>query len=209
MFRPVTSSVSAVSRVVAKGHQAVHHVSCSPSKIPYVGFSPVRLETGIQLRPSQIGRRVKREARIRRPTMCLYAARALLSTSVAHSGNLARRLSKTIQSRGPWLVSGLCCPAESSLTMASSEALDSSRWLIFFVRRIFALRPHLGWSRETPRFTPYVFSSVPSPGPRRLKWLLLSISSPLAEAFATLVKARQTQFPRTSVPAWVGVTRLY
>lgn len=201
MFRPVTSSVSAVSRVVAKGHQAVHHVSCSPSKIPYVGFSPVRLETGIRLRSSQIGRRVKREARIRRRTMCLYAARALLSTSVAHSGSLARRLSKTIQSRGPWLVSGLCCPAESSLTMASSEPLDSSRWLIFFVRRIFALRPHLGWSRETPRFTPYVFSSVPSPGPRRLKWLLLSISSPLAKAFATLVKARQTQFPRTSVPA--------
>ena len=209
MFRPVTSSVSAVSRVVAKGHQAVHHVSCSPSKIPYVGFSPVRLKTGIQLRPSHIRGRVKREARIRQPPICLYAAKVLLSTSVALSGKSARRLSKTIQSRGPWLVSGLCCPAESSLTMASSEALDSSRWLIFFVRRIFALRPHLGWCRETPRFTPYVFSSVPSPGPPRLKWLLLSVSSPLAEAFATLVKARQTQFPRTSVPAWVGVTRLY
>ncbi len=30
----------------------MHHVSCTPSKIPYVGFSPVRLQTGIQPRPS-------------------------------------------------------------------------------------------------------------------------------------------------------------
>jgi len=30
----------------------LHHVSCSPSKIPYVGFSPVRLQTEIQRRPS-------------------------------------------------------------------------------------------------------------------------------------------------------------
>ena len=31
--------------------------------------------------------------------------------------------------RGPWLASGLCCPAGSSLTMASSEALGLSRRL--------------------------------------------------------------------------------
>jgi hypothetical protein len=32
----------------------LYHVSCSPSKIPYVGFSPVRLQTGIHRRPSPI-----------------------------------------------------------------------------------------------------------------------------------------------------------
>ena len=52
MFRPVTSIVSAFSGIVANGHQAMQHVSSSPSKIPYVGFSPVRLQTGIQPRPS-------------------------------------------------------------------------------------------------------------------------------------------------------------
>ena len=29
----------------------------------------------------------------------------------------------SLRSRGPWLASGLCCPAGSSLTMASSEPL--------------------------------------------------------------------------------------
>jgi len=43
--RPVTSGVSALSGCVAKGHQALHYVSSSPSKIPYGGFSPVRLQT--------------------------------------------------------------------------------------------------------------------------------------------------------------------
>ena len=45
MCRPVTSGVSALSGCVAKGHQALHYVSSSPSKIPYGGFSPVRLQT--------------------------------------------------------------------------------------------------------------------------------------------------------------------
>jgi hypothetical protein len=34
---------------------------------------------------------------------------------------------RRIQPRGPWLASRLCCPARSSLTMASSEALGPSR----------------------------------------------------------------------------------
>ena len=44
MIRPMTSDVSALSSVVAKGHQAIHFVSSAPSKIPYGGFSPVRLQ---------------------------------------------------------------------------------------------------------------------------------------------------------------------
>ena len=44
MFRSMTSDVSALSGVVAKGHQAMHFVSSTPSKIPYGGFSPVRLQ---------------------------------------------------------------------------------------------------------------------------------------------------------------------
>jgi hypothetical protein len=52
MIRPMTSSVSALSGIVANGHQAIHFVSSAPSKIPYGGFSPVRLQTGGQPRPS-------------------------------------------------------------------------------------------------------------------------------------------------------------
>lgn len=52
MGRPVASSVSALSGFVANGHQTLHHVSSPPSKIPYGGFSPVRLQTEIRPRPS-------------------------------------------------------------------------------------------------------------------------------------------------------------
>ena len=46
MGRPAASVVSALSGFVANGRQAVHHVSSPPSKIPYGGFSPVRLQIG-------------------------------------------------------------------------------------------------------------------------------------------------------------------
>jgi hypothetical protein len=52
MVRPAASRVSALSGFVANGRQAVHPVSPSPSKIPYGGFSPVRLQAGCQPRPS-------------------------------------------------------------------------------------------------------------------------------------------------------------
>ena len=52
MIRPMTSDVSALSGIVANGHQAIHFVSSTPSKIPYGGFAPVRLQAGCQKRPS-------------------------------------------------------------------------------------------------------------------------------------------------------------
>src|SRR6266446_2420987 len=52
MIRPMASSVSALSGFVANGHQAIHFVSSAPSKIPYGGFSPVRLQTRLTPRPS-------------------------------------------------------------------------------------------------------------------------------------------------------------
>src|SRR5712664_3557372 len=51
MIRPMTSNVSALSGVVANGHQAIHFVSSTPFKIPYGGFSPVRLQTRLTPRP--------------------------------------------------------------------------------------------------------------------------------------------------------------
>src|SRR5260221_13310939 len=48
MVRPIASDVSTLSGCVAKGHQTVHLVSSTPSKIPYGGFSPVRLQTSLR-----------------------------------------------------------------------------------------------------------------------------------------------------------------
>jgi len=44
--RPAASDVSALSSFVANGRQTMHYVSSPPSKIPYGGFSPVRLQIG-------------------------------------------------------------------------------------------------------------------------------------------------------------------
>jgi hypothetical protein len=52
LSRSVTSDVSALSSGVANSHQTMQHVSSSLSKIPYGGFSPVRLQTGSPRRPS-------------------------------------------------------------------------------------------------------------------------------------------------------------
>ena len=54
MSRPTASDVSALSGFVANGRQTLHHVSSPPSKIPYGGFSPVRLQTGCQPQPSPL-----------------------------------------------------------------------------------------------------------------------------------------------------------
>jgi hypothetical protein len=111
MFRSVTSDVSAVPSCVAKGHQTLHHVSSSPSKIPrrhndlYV--AKVRVSEGSIL--PIVGT-------LRRPS----------GTSLV--------LPETTQSRGPWLARGFCCPSGSMLTMASSETLGPSRRLICFVQ---------------------------------------------------------------------------
>ena len=48
MVRSMASDVSTLSGGVANGHQTVHLVSSTPSKIPYGGFSPVRLQTSLR-----------------------------------------------------------------------------------------------------------------------------------------------------------------
>ena len=118
------------------------HVSCSPSKIPYVGFSPVRLQTGSRPRPSPQGPGLKRRTRIHPGSDGLYAADDGGSKEKVNTRSRTPRrpsgpslvFRRPTQSRGPWLASGLCCPAGSSLTMASSEPLGPSPRLICFVQ---------------------------------------------------------------------------
>ena len=133
MFRPMASDVSSLSGLVANGHQVLHSVSSSLSKIPYGGFSPVRLQIGIGLRPSP--------GTHTRPGLIRSHQSAHPSpTSIPFRGNrrtraaLEERSDGRFRSRGPWLTSGLSSPAGSMLTMASSASLSS-------VRRLMVLRP--------------------------------------------------------------------
>jgi hypothetical protein len=186
----------------------LHHVSCSPSKIPYVGFSPVRLQTGIQMRPSLKNARVKREAHMHHAQSNLYATKAVLLCFCGPFGHVWRnRIPTAIQSRGPWLSSVLCCHTGSWLTMASSESVGPFQCLIFFVHWIFALRPRMGWYRQIPQFAPRICNSVPSSVPRRSCQVHLVVSSPTVLAFAKSAVARQP-LPHTRRFSCGCVTRL-
>ncbi len=131
MIRPMTSSVSALSGIVANGHQAIHFVSSAPSKIPYGGFSPVRLQTRLTPRPPSracyrplIGRhcRYLRPRRLFRSRTCVQAAPR---TSDHDRG-----------SSGPWLPNRLCCPVGSSLTMATCAPLLATQRLMHYSARL-------------------------------------------------------------------------
>jgi len=75
MFRAVTSIVSALSGFVAKWPPAHAPVSPSPSKIPYGGFSPVRLQTGsgVRRRSSLAIELIRHLQRVSRSPVALWA----------------------------------------------------------------------------------------------------------------------------------------
>jgi hypothetical protein len=170
------------------------HVSCSPSKIPYVGFSPVRLQTGIRLRPSLTGSWFKNEALMHHIPDNLYATKAEEPGSYSPRAFLAEPDASTaLPVQRPLALQVLCCHSGSSPTMASSETVYPSRRLIFFVHRVFALRPRMGWNRQLPQFAPRTCYIVPPSVPRRSLRVHSVVSSPTVLAFATLASARQPQ----------------
>jgi hypothetical protein len=85
------------------GCTLITRVSCSPSKIPYGGFSPVRLQTGIQRRPS--------------PTTGLDSAKASATIPYGPKGHDVGIVIADNPVQRSLLTNGLCCPARSSLTM--------------------------------------------------------------------------------------------
>src|SRR6267378_1285579 len=125
MIRPMTSSVSALSGIVANGHQAIHFVSSAPSKIPYGGFSPVRLQTRFRPRPPS---RAYHRQLIGRHCLYLRSRRLFRSRTCVQAA--PRTSDQDHGSNGPWLPNRLYCPAGSSLTMAISAPLNASGWLM-------------------------------------------------------------------------------
>ena len=131
MIRPMASNVSALSGIVANSHQAIHFVSSAPSKIPYGGFSPVRLQTRLTPRPpSQAYRRL----------LIGRHCRYLAPRRLARNGSCDQSAPKTFdhdrESSGPWLPNRLYCPARSSLTMATSAPLSAIERLMDYSARL-------------------------------------------------------------------------
>ena len=206
MFRPVASDVSVFSDIVAKGHQAMQHVSSSPSKIPYVGFSPVRLQTGIGPRPSPTADGLSARPAYTRlrptytwsellsqrgdcPQRCRWFDRigdnaqaapfSLLTASDPVQRPLARRK----------VMLSLQVPAYYGL-IRNSQPLPSIYGLYDG-----SLPYGLVWAgvERLPNLLRMSVSSVPSSVPRRAKRLHAAVASPFVLAFAISAKARHPQ----------------
>jgi hypothetical protein len=102
----------------------------------------------------------------------------------------------------PLAYRSLCCRSGSSLNMASSETLWSSRRLIYFVHQVFALRSRMGWARELPQFALHTCDTVPSSVPRWSARVHLVVTSPNVVAFAIFALARQPLHHARPVPTW-------
>ena len=142
------------------GHQAVHHVSSSLSKIPYGGFSPVRLQAESRWPPSPL--------RAYRPPKAL----AVLASG-SPKGN---RRSVSASLRGPsrrigpealgsakeglHLPTGCSVPSRHRLLWPHPSFWPASGGLGFFVRRTLG-------EPEGPCFKLRILLVVPLPVPRR------------------------------------------
>ena len=159
----------------------MQHVSSSLSKIPYGGFSPVRLQTGFQPRPS--------------PNMLSLSARP----AFPHSRRIYTRL-KSLSQKRAFFRSGTCVQAELPLSSMDYPVQRSlaprrvvlSRQLIAYYDLIRASRPlplvyvlssgslpdGLVWAgnEKVPNLSCSSLPIVPSSVPRRpnnCSWLLL------------------------------------
>ena len=131
MIRPMTSNVAALSGIVANGHQAIHFVSSAPSKIPYGGFSPVRLQTRLTPRPPS---RACQRPLIGRHCRYLVSRRFVRGRSCDQAA--PRTSDHDRRSSGPWLPDRLYCPAGSSLTMATSAPLSATQRIMDYSVRL-------------------------------------------------------------------------
>jgi hypothetical protein len=194
MFRPMASLVSALSGLVANGHQVMHSVSSSLSKIPYGGFSPVRLQIGLGPQPSLPG-----------------ACRAAYMRSVVAALCPCNPCGQSVPLDG---VRGVCLDGPIQRPLARLRVVLSRRVNAYYglIRGPRALPPvyelsggslsrHVGTGFEgfpdllcvsfSPCRLPY---PVESSGP----WLWRSARA----AFAISVSARHSSCPRKSIHAW-------
>jgi hypothetical protein len=196
MIRPMTSSVSALSGIVANGHQAIHFVSSAPSKIPYGGFSPVRLQASCQHRPSP-------------PVSGFDGATVEISTARVwfRSRTRVRRHSQFLTPHADPVAlgspAGCSVRPGSLLTMATSAPLSATWRLMDYSAKL----PDSWPAPEGPQFTPPVLSPHAAVRTPVAPTTASDDSLVAGFAFAKFVLARQPQYPTN--PEQVGrVTKL-
>jgi hypothetical protein len=130
----MASVVSALSGLVANGHQVVRHVSFSLSEIPYGGFSPVRLQAGRRWQPS--------------PSEGLYATQVI--SALAHSSPSGNHRTVSVLRRGPskptgpealGSASGCSVPSRRRLLWPHPSLCLAAEGLALRFHRLIILRP--------------------------------------------------------------------
>jgi hypothetical protein len=182
MIRTMASDVDRPFGLRGKWPSVHSGVSSAPSKIPYGGFSPVRLQAGCQMRPSPSRDGFDAFTVEVSSVPGLFRNRAFRPAAFTASDT-------THRPSGPWLRQRLFCPPASSLTMATSEVL--------LLRPSFGIIPRALGSAELPQFTPHVFRSCRTPYPGGLPDAL-DCFFPGSDAFAIFVEARHRDPPALS-----------
>jgi len=171
-------------------------VSSSPSKIPYGGFSPVRLQTGIPPRPPPTRSGSSQHPAPAYTRLMFLSRKRATSRSGAFAQAALSPSDRTLPPRGPWLASGLYCPTGSLLTMTSPETLGSPGPTYDFY-----VRYHLG--REVPQFTLPVYSLravFRTPADRTIALGCFFI---VRFGLPHLCTGSASTNPRAPVPAWL------
>jgi len=197
--RSVTSEVSAISSFVAKGHQTMHYVSSSLSKIPYGGFSPVRLQTGIQPQPSLV-----RCGLSARPTFTRILTTYMRLKSLTQ--NRAHRIRRRAKAQAVLPSLSKANPVQRPLALR--RVMLSPQVIAYYglIRNSQPLPSTYGlydgslpyglvWAgiERLPNLLRISLSSVPPYVPRRARRLHLTVPSPSVLAFATFAQARHPQ----------------
>ena len=157
MIRPMTSDVSTLSGIVANGHQAVHFVSSAPSKIPYDGFSPVRLQTGCQPRPSLSSQLIRdhsrdlvRERLFRSRTCVRRHSRLLTPHTCPVALGSASGYSVRQPHRSLWPHPSFCVAPPTLCLMASGLSATQKVPTFICQSLMMCRRPYSDDSRESP-----------------------------------------------------------
>ena len=180
MGRPVASDVSALSSGVANSNQTMQHVSSSLSKIPYGGFSPVRLQTGSPRRPSPTDK----------THVGLYAAQVRPSDPNSHCWHFKRVVChRTSRPEALGSPAGYVVPPGHRLLWPHPRLWFPPADLCF-IRRVFVALLLPTGRPEVPQFTLPVCTHVPHSVPRRTTRLLMTVTSSRILTFAIFVLAR-------------------
>jgi hypothetical protein len=170
VFRPTASDVSALWGFVANGRQTLHDVSFSPSKIPYGGFSPVRLQAGL----SDVNLHPRGNAAAAYMTPVV---RASPGTALPHCVGTVRRSRGLSGPEALGSPAGCVVPPGRRLLRPHPRLRPAPAALGLAIRRRASRGP------QGPQFTPRILLPVPSPIPRRIG-RCGTIRVPPASAFA-------------------------